>query len=236
MAYKRSYKKRTYKRRGGPRATKAKQLVEGKGSTRLEKIAWGLGGMASVARAVLPYIKANNAEAKYFDTNFSVSPVLATPGLNNITAMSQGLTDITRIGNSIKLKDLKVRVTLSPNFTTNTNNLIRIMILVDKMQDGTLPTYAQIFEVPTVFNSPLNKDFTDRFVLLRDKYITLNSGGDNELFFDMYLKLDYHVRYLGPGNAGVDQGPGTIYILSWSREAVNAPTIQYYNRINYYDN
>lgn len=235
MAYRKTYRKRTYRKRG-PKATIAKKMVEGKGMTKLERLAWGAGAVASLARAVVPYIKANNAEAKYFDVIATQSPVSATIGLNNLSNMSQGLTDITRVGNSIKIKDLRVRYTIIPNFTSSITNIVRIMIFVDKSQGGVAPLQTQIFESSTTFNSPLNKDFSDRFVVLRDSIFPLAQGSADNLTGDIYLKMDYHVRYLGPGNAVGDQGPGTVYLLSWSNQVTNSPTISYYTRLNYYDN
>lgn len=233
------YSKRTFKRRPrrrGPKATTAKKLVEGHGMTRIEKLAWGVGAVGALARAVLPYVKSNNAEAKFYDVTFTASPLLAAPTINNISNMAQGLTESTRIGNSIKVKDLVLRYQIAPNYTGFAYENIRLMIIVDKMQDGVAPTAAEIFQNTGFYNSPLNKNFTDRFALLKDQYIDLLQQGSNQLAGKIYVKLDYHIRYLGTGSAVADQGPGTLYVITTNRENANAPAINCYSRLNYFDN
>lgn len=236
MPYKRNYRRRAPIRRR-PRGTVAKRMVEGHNSTMIEKMAWGAGAVSTLARAIVPYIKANNAEAKYFDQSATVNPTFPNASIVVMSNMAQGLTDITRIGNSIKAKDLKVKYTFTPSYTSLPYNNTRVMIIIDKMQGGVAaPVITQILEDSTNYLSPLNKDFTDRFVLLRDNYYTINQGGNAPLQHELFLKLDYHIRYLSSGAAVADQGPGAIYFVVINREATNVNTTSFYSRLNYYDN
>lgn len=246
------YQKRAYQaRRRAParkrtRYSPAKKMVTGHGPTLLEKLASGVGTAAKVAMAVAPAIAAINTEAKYFDQAAAV--VFNTPGTNDSLtcltgAIAQGLTDVTRIGNSLLAKDIQVKMAFNFAATTTVVGLhCRWMVFVwkENVQSNT-PTVAKIFENPSNLYSTLNKDYTDQFVVLKDKFFCMNANmipattltqGFSSTKF--YKKLNWHMRFLDGTNNGWTQNH--IYILFRGSGTSVSGACTFVSRLNYTDN
>lgn len=231
----RNYRKKPYKKYR--RVNRTKKLVTGQTQpTLLETIASGAGAVANVARAVLPIVSAINTEQKFFDFTSTASPTLNTPVIQGLNQIIQGVDENQRIGNSILAKDMNMRFQILINTTTDPQNMIRMVVFVDKQQAGSVPTITQLMQAPTNFQSPYNKDYTDRFAILKDKYICLNTNNNRVHQGKFYKTLPFHIRYIGPTAASADLGNNTVYVLWWSAYALNGPTINYYNRLNFTDN
>lgn len=241
--------KQAFGRKGYKRYKKVdriKKMVTGQGPTMLEKLAAGVGGVASVAKAVLPAIAAINTEVKYSDKTAAVNAY--TPGTNDVIValtdqLAQGVTDVTRIGNSIKAQDLQVR--LAMNFTSSATVLglhCRMMLIVWKDNAQLNPiSAAKIFESATNLYSPLNKDYTDQFVVIKDKFFSMNnaSGAAQTVAFQtmkLFKKVDFHIFYDGAtgGNATTNH----IYLVLRSSATGIGTSLQatYYSRLNFTDN
>lgn len=239
-------KRRYYRKRGRkPFVKKTKKLVTGAGPTLLEKIASYAGPVASVAKAVLPIVAAINTEQKYLDVSAAVTTAtFASPYIVNLSALATGTSDITRIGNSILCKDLSIRprvIQLATASTLNKNYVCRIVVFVDKMQNGTAPTLAQLMESTATIMSKFNKDYTDRFVILHDNIYTMHphySGAEYRQDEIKYFnKLDFHTRYLGSTAADADQGPNALYIMYWPESTTSGDfNVGGYSRLNFTDN
>lgn len=219
-----------------------KKLVTGEGPSLLEKIAAGVGGVATVAKAVLPAIAAINTEAKYFDVSVTggLFPGFAAPTIAILSNTAQGITDTTRIGNSLLAKNIKVRVDLHAIFTTQNYQIFRLMLISDKLQGGVPPTLAQLVTDVTNINSQHNKNYTDRFVTLKDETIVMNQTHplitSHDVSREIYFPLNFHMRYLGATGGALDQGPNAIYLVIWPGDPVTLQASQYYSRLNYTDN
>lgn len=244
--------RRPYKRydKPKPRPTQkamVKKMV-GEQPSVVEQIANGVGSVAKLASAIMPIVAAINTEEKYLDNTASVTPNLATPTITYLTGMAQGTSDITRIGDSVKAQFLQVRFYITPNFISQNNNLVRIMLIVDKMASASMsigtPTAAMLFASTSNPFSPINKDNGDRFVILKDKVMALNSptptaatspahGGDSRIL-KLNVPLDFHVRY--SASAATDFGPNNILLVCWTNLTGTGPSITYYSRFKFTDN
>jgi len=169
---KRNYRPRRVIRRR-PYVNKTKKMVTGQGPTLLEQLARGASGVATVAKAVLPIVSAINTEAKYLDVSYSGNLTITTPSITCITALAQGLTDITRIGNSLLAKSINIKYRFNTSDTAQ-HIQTRIVIFVDKLQGGTAPTLAQLMSDTASILSHHNKNYTDRFVILKDRIFDMN--------------------------------------------------------------
>lgn len=220
-------------------------MVQGHGPTFLEQLGTGFGAAAEVAKAVLPMVEAINTELKYADASGTVTAY--NPGTNDqllclTNTISQGTEDFNRIGNSILAKDINIRLysTFSAD-ATHLNNVARITLLCWKDNaNANTPTVAKIYESPTIINSPFNKDYTDQFVILKDKIYANNavvSATQSQCLKIMkfYKKLDWHMRWL---NTTTGNTQNHIYIcLRGAHTAVgNAMSFSYYTRMNFTDN
>lgn len=248
MVYRRKF------RRGGRRRpvnySKSKKMVTGHGPTLLEKIASGAGSVAKLAMAVAPAIAAINTEHKYYDVTQAVTAYV--PGTNdqilNLTGgITQGTTDITRIGNSILAKDLSLRMALDFPSTIGAPNVTgihcRMMLLCWKENiQLNSPTAARIFEAPTNLYSPINKDYSDQFVVLKDKFFTLRSDGSGiasttgQTHMKIFKNLNWHIRYQAGGAADGTTNHIILVLRSSAAGVSNAMNCTYYSRLNFTDN
>lgn len=248
------YKKRAPARRKAPvKYSRTKKMVTGHGPTLLEQIASGAGSVAKLATAVAPVIAAINTESKYYDetASFSTYGTNSNPDLRCLTdSILQGVTDSTRIGNSILAKDLQLRLASSMTMTTNASpNVLgchhRVILFVWKYNDSGGPSITKILESPTNIYSNLNKDYTDQFVVLKDKFLTYNatmqagtvaSGIATQDYKSMkvYKKLDYHMRWTDANQAIANH----VWMLTMSTPSglTNAVNTTFYSRLNYTDN
>lgn len=253
MPYKRNSRRKSNYKPGVPTkrkyVNKTKKLVTGQGPTLLEQIASYAGPVASVAKAVLPVIGAINTEAKFYDSVSSGAVTFAAPVFFNMSATTQGTTENNRIGNSILSKNISCRINLANTWTAADDGQwarMRYVIFVDKNQAGSVPTLAQLMTNTTSLNSPFNKNYTDRFVILKDKMITFNpqdrlvpAGGVQTFIFNKYFKqLDFHTRYIGTSSANADQGQNALFFFAWyqANTATQTSAVSCYSRLNFTDN
>lgn len=222
-------KKRPYRR-----IAPTKRLVTGQTEpTLIERLAHGSTAIGTLAKAIVPIAHAINTESKYLDTAGTSSPTSSTPTIICLNNLAQGTTDNNRIGNSILAQSVDIRLTFQYNVTAGFNN-IRYMIIVDKMQAGTPLTLAQLLENTTYFMSPLNKDNSDRFVVVKDKIVNVSDVKDKFTETKIFKRLNFHIRFSGPTTA--DVGPNSVYLVAFTNSTVNAPVMNYYTRIHFTDN
>jgi len=231
--------------------SKTKKMVTGQSPTLLENIASGVGGLASVAKAVLPAIASINTELKYYDeTNaYSVYGTFANSDLRCITdGITTGTTDSSRIGNSILAKNIQIRFALSMPMTTTSATPVlgchaRIMIFTWKYNDSGGPSVTKLLEAPTNIYSPVNKDFSDQFVVMKDKHFVFNASvvpgtaataTQGYQHFKYYKDLNWHMRWTDSSQAIANH----VWILTMATSSgpTNAVGVTFYSRLNYTDN
>lgn len=234
--------RRNYNRRGRKRPykriAKTKALVTGQTQpTLIEKIASGIGSAASVAKAVLPIVQAINTELKFIDSYATGQSVSNTPSIQPVTYTAQGTDEQNRIGNSILSKDLNLKLTLQPNYLASDFNRMRLIVFVDKGQRGTLPTIAELLQNTSyLLDSGFNKNYSDRFVIIKDKKFSLIKYGFQELQMKVYKKLNFHIRYIGTSAATASAGENQVYFVVIGDTSTNLPSYSFYSRVNFTDN
>jgi hypothetical protein len=237
------YQKRNY-RRGGKRLykNKTKKLVTGYGPTYLDKIASGAGSVARLARAVAPAIAMINTEVKYFDQ--SVQQVYFNPGtgdqLNNLTGgIAQGLTDITRIGDSILAKSISLKITLDALMSATIHQTQTRLVLFVWKENANInaPTVAKLFTTPAEFLSGFNKDYTDQFVILKDKVFCHNANisaatNQDSKHIKLFKKLDFHMRFIDGTNTGFSVNHVYLLLRNTGLNAANQGSADFWSRLN----
>lgn len=243
MRQKRQYRKRQYPAK---KINKTKKLVTGQGPTLLERLADQSNNIGLVAKSILPIAMAINTEHKYID--IALGTAAYAPGTNDsLTLISgtiaQGTTDQTRVGNSVLLKNINFHANVywTPSATVTTN-MVRIVLLVwkENLQDNP-PTVAKILETPSNISSRFNKDYTDQMVILKDKYIGMqsplaNTNPANQIHVKFFKKLDFHARW--DGSTVNDGTVNHIFCLIQGSNPLvaNQSTVSYYARVDYTDN
>lgn len=235
MPYKRNFRKQNFRRRP-KRKTKAdrtKQLVDGKPPGKLEMIAKQYAGpMGTIARSLYGISKLINSEHKFIDSS-NTTALSSAGSVILLSGVAQGTTDITRIGNSLIFQDLVFNYDIEASnlvFTTN----VRVMLIIDKELDGALPTAANILQAVNV-RSPMNMDFSKRFVVLKSKNHAFSLNGSSTVAKKIYVKLPFHGYYDGATAAVGDCKENQILLLLVSDQPTNTPSISYYSRIKFTD-
>lgn len=239
--YRRNYRRGKPRRRYVKKISPTKKLVTGQTQpTMLEKIASGIGSAAKVASAVLPIVRAINTEVKYFDNSYTRTVDSATPTIDIQSLMATGTTETTRIGNSILGKDFNVRINMAGNFTSASSNYVRVIIFVDKETGAVTgaPSMATLLQSSTNILSAFHKDYTDRYAILKDKRIVLNTSSNPGAMFKVYKKIDFHTRFVGTGAVNpTNLGQNQIYIAIMTSNTVGQGVVcGIYSRYNFTDN
>lgn len=244
-------KKKGYSKKNRARYSKTKKMVTGHGPTLLEQMASGAGAVAKLATAVAPVIAAVNTELKYVDNAGSVtahSPGTGDQIIHLSANLINGTQDNQRIGNSILAKDIQLRQAL--NFTSSVGPPVvvglhcRAMLICWKENyKVNAPTAAKIFEVPSNLYSALNKDYSDQFVVIKDKFFTMNAGSIPastaiQGFTQMkwYKNLGFHMRFDGINGTDATQNHLFLILRSSASGAGTALQSTYYARLNFTDN
>lgn len=254
MYQKGGYQKKSYTRTYRPRKkyvpSRAKKLVTGdREPTMVEQIANGVGSVAKLATAVMPIVSAINTELKYSDKTASVTAY--NPGTNDqlialTDSIAQGSDDTNRIGNSILAKDIQLRFAFSFPAIIGSPNVMglhcRMMLICWKDNASqNIASISKIFETPSNLYSPVNKDNSESFVVLKDKFFTVESqagiqatAGFKAMKF--YKKLDWHMRFNGTSSGAGTTNHVFLILRSSATGSTHALGCTYYSRLNFTDN
>lgn len=170
-----------------------------------------------------------------------------------LTSLTSGTGDNQRVGQSIAIETLDVRVKVSPN-ATDLNQGLRMLIVADNECDGVVPDIADILTQSTVatgaIQSYLNPAYFGRFKIIEDKMWDWQQlPGTHPLWHESHHDLKGH-RVMWdttdlPNIANARKGHIFIYFIYESRSVAaggvitiataNVPGIQYTTRIRYRD-
>jgi len=193
--------------------------------------------LASKAMAAVKYIKGMiNCEKKYIDTVTNGTAIDYGGVVANLSAISQGDTNSNRNGTSILAKDVYVQLYASCHGSAGAT-LLRVVIFVDKMCQGTLATPADILsQVSTNYAvlQPRNQNTLPRYQILADRRVTLSSDGNDVKSIKIYRKFMKHIRFTS--TASTDEYSNQICMLLISNEQTNTPTVYGVQRVGFYDN
>lgn len=145
--------------------------------------------------------------------------------LNDITPLiSQGVTDSTRNGDSVKGHSMVIRGQLMQQANTQTDIKVRLLVLETKGIPET-PTMGQIFNQNpltscTDYNSIRNPDFYKNYSVVADKRFKLPShmySSQSTVFKDFQVNIrfrkGYHIRYSNNTNT-VSNGQLILVMLA----------------------
>lgn len=193
--------------------------------------------MAKVSKAVKKYVKHAldaNEEDKVYDTN-QLNPSGVAGEVNNsvgsfanLTGMAQGTTNLTRIGNKVNPKSLKVWVQGTIGTTAVTSNTtVRTIIFMDHDIEAVQPVLAGVLNntggnASNAVIWPYNDDnVPKRFTIMLDKTHRLAIGG-NERFSFSHTFGKKQLRQITFATNGGIIGKGTVRSLILSQIADNS--------------
>ncbi len=179
-----------------------------------------------------------NVEYKFLDAQTQLTAIPNT-GLNlDLTNSSQGDTDQTRDGNSIKVVALYGKM-LFTQHANATSTFVRVVLVHDKQTNQANFSDADLFTDSTALDiivSALNIDNKYRFHVLLDVTIALSAAGNTAKTLKFYKKLNMPIRY--DANAGdiTDITSNSLTLVFFGSEATNTPSVTSFIRTRYVDN
>lgn len=215
-------RRKMYRRKYPVRRGNAKWIAAGAKAGRMAHKAW------SLAKRLKDVI---NIEYKYVEGNVQ-NTASDYNGLYAImNTISQGTTDTTRIGDSLKVQ----RLVLRGHFDRNGQDAyVRLILLWD--QDNKTSTASDILAYSGGSNAPMSpKIYDKRFQtkFLWDKEFKVNSSNP-QAKFEMNLPINLHTQYDSASSTVVT---GKLVLLAISNVVTtNVPTISYISRLTFTDN
>lgn len=181
----------------------------------------------------------NSKEYKLKDTpTTAVTPSVNGAGFSPLGQIACGIVESDRIGNKIMVKSFQQRgtITISPATTTGYVH-VRQMVVIDKQANSlTFAPPRYILEGSDVMTAPLNNEYMNRFIVLKDKIHTLNNTNYKSKTFSFYKKFNMPVTYKSEATDVPDNN--NIITLWFSNEPVvdgHYPTINATDRTRFTD-
>ncbi len=178
-----------------------------------------------------------NVEVKHYDTSTSSTPD-QTPVVTYLSGIAQGDTQLTRDGNSLKLKGGLVK-TVYVIHASATASRIRHLIVLDKMNQGSNPSASDVYDTAASGIGMLNLDSApNRFVVLHDQYVRLDTGSNRVFYESVPLDaiMDVHLNYSGTGATVASAYGPAIFSIWQSSEPTNVPSVVQTTRLFFVDN
>lgn len=229
------YSKRRVPKKSKPSKLKTVQKMTGnEPNTLMEKIANYGGKIGAVAGTVAKIMALINVETKYKDYTQTPATVANASGYSAIlNALSQGSAEDERAGEKVVSKDLIFQYSAKINASA-TNTLLTFFIAYDKKPEVGSVAYTDVMASANPI-SLINKDNSDRFVLLKKITLNLNSNGRQSAIGKIYIPLT-RIHCSWNSSTSTDFEQGRIFMMAISDEATNQPTLGFTSRYNYYDN
>lgn len=173
-----------------------------------------------------------NVETKSFDAaGASTLPTTTGTVLDLVSAIAQGTADNQRIGDSIKVLRLIIRMTVTLNAAGSEQY---VYMLVARSHDEIM-TAAQLNILDANAYAHIGGrqyDYKDQYRELWSRRIRLDPEHQTEIVI-CDLKLNDHVQY-NAGSSTVNSG--CLMFAIWSNTTANNPTVSYVLTVEYVDN
>lgn len=219
MPYRRTYRKRSYRRRPVARSYGVSDYA----------------AMAASAYRGVKYLKSLvNVEKHPHDVNTSVNPDATTGVFTLLNGVGQGDAAGDRNGNSILMRSININLKYTINASA-TNTTIRTILFWDKECNGSTPVAGDFLQNVSAMGN-YNHDEASRFTMIYDKRISLSISGTQESSRRIYRKLQRHTHYDGASNAITDMVDYSLWLFMISDEGTNTPTVQFRSQVLFIDN
>jgi hypothetical protein len=193
-------------------------------------------GVRSITRLI-------NIETKNFWQMFTATPGTTTTTVY-LSAIAQGLTNSSRVGNSIKMQKIYFKLWATTNTASTVDVPVRILLVRDVECQGTVPTPTDILEDTSTMQNFLlsDKDYTNssRFSVLAD-YLFVMPGSaagytiPSTQFFEYSQPHSGHLKFRGTDSTVSSAAEGAIFVVYGSSAASNPPTVYMMFSLHYTD-
>lgn len=198
-------------------------------------------------RSLPPYVRSQlshvanqavqrNAELKYFDVNATTTS--STSGVViSLSNVPQGATDITRVGDELKIRSLRVAYTVSQDTSiTNFNVYTRCRVVLFQWKLDTSPIALDVMQstgANVSCETPYDHDARRNYNILYDKVHVFALGASphqhsEPVCYPTQTKMRFEAGASTLAN-------GALYMLFFSDTTTTLPTMAYYSRLLYTD-
>lgn len=165
--------------------------------------------------------------------------------LTLLNGVAQGTDFTQRIGRKTLMKSLLVRWGVTNNGVggDGSGDIMRLMVIYDMQSNSAAPSAGDILQSASDVYSPLNLNNRDRFKVLFDRNITLNSfvatvtptvqGAPGPKFIKIYKKINLETIFSGTGSTIGSISTGSIYLCALAGSTEYSS--QFYSRVRYVD-
>lgn len=194
---------------------------------------------ARVARRVVFQALATQTELKRLDLNFAVSPTIATPQILWPTQLVGGSSYFQRIGTEVRLRQLVLHWTVLRNAAAVApTQLVRVVVYIDTQVNGTAPTMGlatDLFSVNPSLTEQRTPNTGSRFVVLRDKVISVSTGQATYRQGRWIIPLRAVSHWLDAANLITSALTNQVYILVVGSDAANGAQFTVSTRLHFRD-
>ena len=193
------------------------------------------------------YAKKCGVEVKQNDGSGNPTITTSLANFNSpFVGISQGLTDSTRLGNSIEIKSYQCKINFHAGATSTAPTLVRLIIVKQLQMQLASLTGATILQDSTNIKSNYIIDKARSFTVLKDVTFTLSSFNSGSR--DSYKSITYNyrpktchsIKWTQADATGIigDMLEGNLQLLVMYQQptgAASGPTCTYYDRCEWVD-
>ena len=180
-------------------------------------------------------LKLIKPELKYIDFSSGSTGIVAAGNFFLLNGVAEGLGPTARIGQRIMMRKLEIRGSVEFDNTDLINNVVRIMIVYDKVPSGVQFTLLQLLEAQSV-NSPRSRDFLKRLTVLSDRRMKLMDVTNFEVNIITHnKKINKLVEYTANNNNITGIATGALYLFMSSNVTANPPELFFRSRVTFFD-
>ncbi len=198
---------------------------------------WNIYGRAGLqALKDLNYLRRFiNTETNYTDAVQNAQASNTTANFNLINGLSLGDTATTRTGQSVKCVKIDLNFSVIGN-QSGTSITGRILVVMDHQSNGAIFLIGDLLNATTP-TSMFVVGNQMRFSVLFDESYAININGNFAFTQRKLINCQSHTEF-NTGNAGTvaDINTNSIYLIHFSDQGVNTPTINWYTRYWFVDN
>jgi len=160
-----------------------------------------------------------------------------------LNACSNGTGSNGRIGNTIKMLSLQVKANSIFSATLGSSpgpSCVRYVIVYDKQSNAAAPSRSDVFADGVLWNSPININNRDRFIILADVLGQQDASvGQYNVATEIFRKMDLNAIFPPSGTAYPNTGGLSLWVAAngdWN-DATSAhfPAVQIYSRLRFTD-
>lgn len=192
----------------------------------------------------LKSLSSKGPEAHFHTFEYPADYIGQTGSVECVNLIEVGDLETTRIGNQIEANYLRVTGSFAGG-DSPPNILVRMIIFVDKICDGNLPTLQELLNNRDDAKTDdldiyqqVKYDNRHRFIILKDKTWALDNSAKKNFFFDKFINLKkMNIYYKGATVNMEDAGQNSVFIafLSNTNSANETPTLRYVARLKFED-